>query len=304
MPQLPFVTVDVFTQMRFKGNPLAIVRVPTSQGVSTQQMQTIAREFNLSETVFLYDSRTVNGLAEWRYRIFMVDRELPFAGHPTLGTAVYALGTLADGVESGRLTCEAGPVDVQLKDDRAIASIPHNFHHHTEAVHTTEQVHRLQPILRDKPIKAVDVVSAVKGMNFITIELEDLATLELVQTNGNEPDPTLDANWNIGFTGSYFYVRTSTFTQTERESKLSLSTRMVDGLLEDPATGSAACALGCYLAMKEKSPAMHFEITQGETMGRRSDIGVSVTLDHGLETIENVKLSGSAVKIMEGVIDY
>ena len=304
MPQLSFVTVDVFTQTKFRGNPLAIVRVPTSQDVSTQQMQSIAREFNLSETVFLYDGETTDAAVEWRYRIYMVDRELPFAGHPTCGTAVYALSTLADGLEKGRLICAAGPVDIQMENDRAIASIPHNFHRHTEAEYTTEQVHGLQPALIVKAIKAVDVVSAVKGMNFITIELEDFATLELIQANGNEPNPTLDADWNTGFTGSYFYVRTSTITQFGRESRLSLSTRMIDGLLEDPATGSAACALGCFLALKQKSLSMHFEITQGETIGRPSDIGVSVTLDQGLKAIESVKLSGSAVKVMEGVIDY
>lgn len=79
MPSLPFVTVDVFTKTRFAGNPLAIVNVPQGQHVSDQQMQMIAKEFNLSETVFLHEgSRDANGTCEWRMRIFLTDAEVPF----------------------------------------------------------------------------------------------------------------------------------------------------------------------------------------------------------------------------------
>lgn len=79
MPRLAFVTVDVFTTTRFAGNPLAIVRIPKDQYVTNAQMQTIAREFNLSETVFLFeDTEDANGVPKWVLRIFMTDHELPF----------------------------------------------------------------------------------------------------------------------------------------------------------------------------------------------------------------------------------
>lgn len=95
MPQLSFVTLDVFTRTKYRGNPLAVVRIPPGQDVSTQSMQTIAREFNLSETIFLYErpARVLN-FATWHVRIFMTDSELPFAGHPTIGVSCYTLGTL------------------------------------------------------------------------------------------------------------------------------------------------------------------------------------------------------------------
>ena len=130
MPQLSFATVDVFTTTRFAGNPLAIVRIPKGHEVRMEQMQTIAREFNLSETVFLHehdhdDSRP----PEWRVRIFMTDAELPFAGHPTIGTACYTLSTLAHHHASrGRLVCNAGPVELEYEHGVATASIPHNVH--------------------------------------------------------------------------------------------------------------------------------------------------------------------------------
>lgn len=81
--QLSFVTLDVFTQERYLGNPLAVVKVPAGQDVSTEVMQTIAREFNLSETIFVHEGTKAEGSAgvvEWRVRIFLTTRELPFAG--------------------------------------------------------------------------------------------------------------------------------------------------------------------------------------------------------------------------------
>ena len=82
MPDLSFVTVDVFTRTRFAGNPLAIVNIPKGHDVSDDQMQIIAREFNLSETVFLHEGTTDDeGLPEWRVRIFLTDREVPFVSH-------------------------------------------------------------------------------------------------------------------------------------------------------------------------------------------------------------------------------
>merc|ERR1711959_594742 len=74
MPSLPFVTLDVFTTERFKGNPLGLIKVPQGQDVSSETMQTIAREFNLSESVFLYEGKIgADGVPEWRYRIFMTE---------------------------------------------------------------------------------------------------------------------------------------------------------------------------------------------------------------------------------------
>ncbi|KAI6890650.1 hypothetical protein KC318_g14004 [Hortaea werneckii] len=300
MPSLPFVTLDVFTIERFKGNPLGLIKVPQGQDVSSDTMQMIAREFNLSESVFLYEGKAgPDGVPEWRYRIFMTEQELPFAGHPTIGTAVYALGTLAGNAKRGRMLCNAGPVEVEFDGVKARCAIPHNFHVHQSTAFSEPEVFELQPSLKSTgaPV-SLDVVSPVKGMNFICVELKTLGDLARVEL-GKKPSARLDAEWNEGFIGSYFYV----VTKTDKGS-VEVQSRMIEGQLEDPATGSAACGLACLLATKRQQKSTSFQITQGVEMGRRSDIGVDVTLSDSLATVERVELSGSSVKVMEGNIEY
>jgi PhzF family phenazine biosynthesis protein len=82
--KLEFAIVDVFTDKRYEGNPLAIVRVPASSNLTQEQKQNIAREFNLSETTFLHEP-TGNEFGVWTVDIFTIHEELPFAGHPTIG---------------------------------------------------------------------------------------------------------------------------------------------------------------------------------------------------------------------------
>ncbi|KAK5725859.1 hypothetical protein LTR15_004049 [Elasticomyces elasticus] len=300
MPNLSFVTVDVFTTTRFAGNPLAICTVPKGTDVSTEQMQTITREFNLSETVFLHEQESENGQSpEWRVRIFMVNSELPFAGHPTIGTACYALGTLTNNASRGKLLCKAGPIGLDYNNGVARASIPHNVHVHTESRFTAEQLHQLQPALADRKIHSIDVVSPVKGMNFICVELDNLEDLALVSVSGVKPTAKLDQDWNVGFSGSYFYV----VQQTDAEG-VQVRARMIEGALEDPATGSAACGLCAFLSLKGRSAGKPFVVTQGVEMGRKSDIGVTVTLTGDSKSVEKIELSGSAVKVMEGTVHY
>ncbi|WPH00155.1 Hypothetical protein R9X50_00297800 [Acrodontium crateriforme] len=303
MPSLSFVTVDVFTTTRYAGNPLAIINVPKGHDISDDQMQQIAREFNLSESVFLHESiASDNGVPEWRIRIFMTTAELPFAGHPTIGTACYALGSIAHNAPKGRLIANAGPIDVDFASDVARAAIPHNVHVHTENPFTIHDVYKLQPALVGVSSRAIDIVSPVKGMNFVCVELPDLATLAKIDNTGVKPQPRLDEAWNVGFAGSLFYVLTDGPVTDDKVVKV--RTRMMEGNFEDPATGSAACALGAHLALKARSKSVHFDVTQGVEIGRKSDIGVSVVLKEGLDEVESIELSGSAVKIMEGVIEY
>lgn len=132
--QLAFVTVDVFTSRPYEGNPLAIVRIPHGHSVSQEQKQAVAREFNLSETTFLHEKGPDAQDDTWTVDIFMTTRELPFAGHPTIGTACYVLGRTADerglrsGVIEANFALKAGPVELQydVVKKTARASIPHN----------------------------------------------------------------------------------------------------------------------------------------------------------------------------------
>lgn len=223
-------------------------------------------------------------------------------GHPTIGAAVHALSALSP-ASRGRLLANAGPIELEYTNNTAQASIPHNFHLHTLHPFTLPSLHTLQPSLQDTPLSqtSIALASPVKGMTFIMVALPSLSALGKI-TSSAKPAPKLDDydGWDTGFCGSYFYVVTS-----ERDDYVALQSRMIEGSFEDPATGSAACGLCSMLALRSaKARVCRFEVTQGVEMGRRSDIGVTITLDESLKAVEKVELSGSAVKVMEGVVEY
>jgi PhzF family phenazine biosynthesis protein len=132
--QLEYAIIDVFTQTRYEGNPLAIVRVPKSCTLSQEQKQTIAREFNLSETTFLHEQDADSPSDVWKVDIFTVKEELPFAGHPTIGTACFVLSdvTRERGMKQveAKFDLKAGPVQLQYDATKnsAKAAIPHNVY--------------------------------------------------------------------------------------------------------------------------------------------------------------------------------
>jgi PhzF family phenazine biosynthesis protein len=231
----------------------------------------------------------------------MIDAELPFAGHPTIGTACYALGSLAKGAAKGRLHIPAGTVEAEFADDVAKAAIPHNVHLHTESPFSIADIEALQPRLQGRGVRSIDIVSPVLGMNFVCVELEDLETLALVECTGKRPSAKLDREWNVGFVGALFYVKTG---EDDGGKRVKLRTRMIEGAMEDPATGSASCALSAFLSLKGREKQIAYELTQGVEMGRQSDIGISVTLNDGLDGVERLVMSGSSVKVMEGKVDY
>lgn len=301
MPELSFITLDVFTRTHFRGNPLAVVKVPSAVHVSQEQMQTIAKEFNLSETVFLHERQDESEAeCEWRLNIFTTKRELPFAGHPTIGTACYALGALARNAANGRLLAKAGPIELQYADGVAKAAIPHDVHVHTEHVFGADDLLEAQPALKDTSVLAIDTVSPVKGMNFVCVELPDLESLALPHITGCEPAVQLDRDWAHGFIGLYLYVR----LPGSSPGSMMLRTRMIEIAFEDAATGSAACGLSSFLALKSRQKVTSFAITQGVEMNRESNIGVEVTLNDDCRAIQTVQLSGSAVQVMEGTLHY
>jgi PhzF family phenazine biosynthesis protein len=83
-----------------------------------------------------------------------------------------------------------------------------------------------------------------------------------------------------------------------------MRTRMIEGVMEDPATGSASCALSAFLSLKSREKVVAYELTQGVEMGRQSDIGIEVTLNDALDGVERLEMSGSSVKVMEGKVEY
>jgi predicted PhzF superfamily epimerase YddE/YHI9 len=327
--QLEFVTVDVFTSKPYEGNPLAIVRVPHGVTISQGQKQTIAREFNLSESTFLHENGSDAQDNSWMVDIFLTTGEVPFAGHPTIGTACYVLEKVAQerGVEAGVIEAsfilKAGPVGLKydVANKTTKAAIPHDVfvssfsllvhlklttasHIHT-ARWSKNELFKLQPQIseaydqgRTSIGEDFAIVSIVKGMTFVLVELANIEALELVTLAGQGLNvPGLDADWDKTFICTYFFVRTG----TSPDGVTTLRTRMIEGPLEDPATGSAASGLAAYLSLKEgrSSATLRYRIVQGVEMGRRSEISIEVEMN-GDNSISRISLEGGAVRVMEG----
>ena len=132
-----FISKTILTRrLRFKGNPLAIVHIPHNVSVTQEQKQTIAREFNLSETTFVHEAEVGVDAESWTVDIFMTTDELPFAGHPTIGTACHVLSRVAssrgigDGIIEAGFKIKAGPIGLRYDVAKCIAraSIPHDVY--------------------------------------------------------------------------------------------------------------------------------------------------------------------------------
>lgn len=317
---LPYVTLDVFTKSIFSGNPLGVVFLPTSTALVQTQKQEIAKEFNYSETIFVHpvDPQTPT---QQRIDIFTTERELPFAGHPTIGAASWALYLSPDKGDVTTLLTKAGPIPISLRPsgDEAAALIPHNVRIHQKKFPVQELL-RLHPTVKPfvsltaREEEGFPIVSIVKGMTQIHVELPSLEALAAVGTAaGGESVPAvdvsqggyLDEGWGgDGLVVLYFYVRD---VLDEVTGKKIIRTRMFLQSEEDPATGSAASGLAALLVLRDGDSTddqLHrsFYVVQGVEMGRRSDIGLHVILKPNGEGIESVELSGSSVKVAKGEI--
>ncbi|KFG80154.1 putative phenazine biosynthesis protein [Metarhizium anisopliae] len=305
--ELPFVTLDVFTTTPYRGNPLAVVTIPStlSPPPTQAQKQAIAREFNLSETVFIHDVANPETTKTRNIDIFLPFAEIPFAGHPTIGTAV---SLLDQGVDT--LVTKAGPIPLKQTGERFVqASIPHDVHVHAKTARqlgpgNLYSVERLQADneIRERELSA-PVVSIVDGVTFLLIKLESLEQLAKVQQTGVEfpPEELLDEGWKKGLIARLYFVKTGEKKDESGSPVQVLRTRMMEHSFEDPATGSAACCLSSYLSIegdKQTTPKRRYEITQGVEMGKESNIVVEVEMKD--DKIDNVQLAGTAVQVMRG----
>jgi PhzF family phenazine biosynthesis protein len=286
--KLSFTTLDVFTSTRYAGNPLAVIEVPASQKSSLAQVQKqkIAAEFNLSEIIFVHETSS----NETSIDIFMPDAEIPFAGHPTIGAAYFLLHMRKQPIvalieKCGRLPISEGQVTGEVKAD-----VPQDFHIHdiTFKSELTES--------------SAACVSIVKGMSFIFVHLPDLPTLANARGNLKPAAGTacLDQGWQEGLLGTMYFVARG---QDEFGRKVYRTRMFVD--FEDPGTGSASCALGCWLASQGEGE--KFSFVQGVEMGRRNDISVEVVAEGEMvgkgKGIKSVRLSGTCVQVMEGTLE-
>ena len=291
-----FITADVFTDQPFGGNPVAVL--PDARGLSTDQMQRLAREFNLSETVFVLPPE--DPAHDKRIRIFVPTEEVPFAGHPTIGTAIIlsSIGEIGvDGNITGIvLKTEAGPVPVTIK---AVDGCP------VSATLTAPK----KPELRPAPVKEtlaamlslsedqiVRAEASSCGLPFLLIEVADRAALgasRLDLTVAESLGEEVWARWPLVFTRDAvdgFDFQARMYAQGA-------------GIPEDPATGSAAAALAGWLGHHDPMQDGTFRkvIAQGIEMGRPSRLEVEVDKKNG--DVTAVRVTGSAILISEGEIE-
>lgn len=358
MPQaLRFVTLDVFTQTPFLGNPLAVVFLPNdgenevpseatqaATGQLTQeQKQLVAREFNFSETIFVHPRSTKGQGSNNKQRIdiFTTTDELPFAGHPTIGAASWLLRHAPLSLQGDRdaatapvdtIITKAGDIPISVLPSSTNSSsgpvaalVPHDVRLHAQRYPFAELLGRhpdLKPYLSSSSYEesGFPIFSIVKGMTQIHVPLPSLEALAVVKpaAKGKWRDVASylddDADWaGTGTVVTYFHVRNVEDSISSgggapdpKVKKEAIRTRMTFMDVEDPATGSAASGLACYLALTEGPTSgfekYDFDIIQGVEMGRRSDIGIKLGLKAGAQEVDTVKLSGSAVKITEGQI--
>lgn len=297
-----FYTADVFTTEAFGGNPLAVF--PQAAGIAADRMQAIARELNLSETVFVLPPETATGTR--RLRIFTPGGEIPFAGHPTVGTA-FVLAAI-------------GEIPLVGDDDTAIV-----FEEGVGPVPVTIRSHAGQPVSSELAVAQTPIVAPLELSNRSIADLAAMVGLESAELTVPGWQP---ATASCGLPFTVIPVRDAAALERSRlnlalwENQLAatdaphvylvtglggdrLTVRMFApalGIPEDPATGSAAAALGGYLVQGRSLPdgEHQWAIAQGQAIQRPSHLSVTVAIDQG--QITGVRVGGSSVLISEGII--
>jgi trans-2,3-dihydro-3-hydroxyanthranilate isomerase len=298
MRQIAYETLDVFAEQRFGGNPLGVIA--DARNLSAAEMQSIATEFNYSESTFVLPPEHRANTA--RVRIFTPTNEIPFAGHPNVGTA-FALGRMGslfgkavgdamrfeegaglvevsvhrrDGVVEGASI--RAPRDLELGDEVSPATVAACAGLRADEVSTAHH----QPMI------------ASVGLPFVFAELTSIEALGRAAPNVDAfnsaaekyPNPLLRFSLHL-------YVRTGAGRVRARMFA------PLSNVFEDPATGSAAAALGGLLSALEKDAALKLSIEQGIEMGRPSFIDVSVTTTGGKRSIA---VAGRCVPVMRGAL--
>jgi len=293
---LEYFLLDVFTEEPLKGNPLAVVM--NTCGLETAQMQAIAREFNLSETTFIERrSPEVERAEGVRVRIFTPREELPFAGHPTLGTASvlaeFMPETLLDGIV--RLALNVGPVPVRVEGRAGSTSLFGEMTQRDPEFGLELNAPEVAPLLglaveNLDPALTPQVVST--GNPFAIVVLRSLEALA-----GLKVDQEAATAWLRERVARWFYVLAPEPVQSENGTKYRARMQFYGG--EDPATGSAAgCAIG-YLVAKGAVPSgMRIHLRQGVEIGRPSDIFLSARRESARVT--DIRVAGSTVLVAKG----
>jgi trans-2,3-dihydro-3-hydroxyanthranilate isomerase len=307
-----FVQFDVFTDKSFCGNPLAVF--PEAEGITDERMMQIAREMNLSETVFVLKSENPEVLRH--LRIFTPMREIPFAGHPIVGTwTALTLEGVAQPPEDGngwqRIFHEVGigilPVDIEFKDGQPVQVVmtqgKFQILDEIDDGHEQAELARALGLNRDDLDESLPIQVITTGLPCLAVPVRSLADLRDIHMNS-----TLLAEiyQRHGATGCHAFTRETLEVGASRAHARFFAP--ADNIPEDPATGSACGALGGYLIHHgalnlEPEPGRYkFVIEQGDFIHRPSRINLDVKGAAG--KVEEVKVGGKAVLVARGEVVY
>ena len=303
---LKFYQADVFTSQPFGGNPVAVV--PEAEGLTDDQLQQIAREMNLSETVFVFPP--TDKAAVVRLRIFTPTQEIPFAGHPVLGTffVLAELGLIPAKAPVTRVMqeCNIGlfPVELHAQDGQVVRVVM--FQPKPEFLGPVEEMEDLYKVASALGLAKYAITEAKWPIEVVStglpVMIVPVRTLTAVRSIRPDASAIADVCRRFGANGILV------FTTVTVEPYATVHTRMFApsiGILEDPATGSASGALGAYLVQNgvvEVGPMTEVIVEQGYEIDRPSRILVQVESDD--DVIQEVKVGGQCVMVAEGTLTF
>lgn len=304
MAKIRFVQVDVFTDKPFAGNPLAVIL--DGRGLSTEKMQAIAKEMNLSETTFVLPPEDASAHA--KVRIFTPAMELPFAGHPVVGTA-YVMATEltkppSDGTFEYKLELGVGvlPVEVSVVLGDVARTVmtqkPPEFGR-------TLGADEINLLAKGLGLDSIEITGTglptqlvSTGYTHLMVPIRSLAAIGKIQLDLNSLQAACKG---AGVIGPYVFTRETVNPDAHAHARLFAPGA---GIVEDPATGSAAGPLAAYLVhhrvITAHDPVTTIIIEQGIEMGRPSRIDAEV--ERTEKTVTKVRIGGQTVKVMEGTI--
>ena len=325
MPEYRFVQYDVFTDRAFCGNPLAVF--PDADGLSDEHMMQIAREMNLSETVFVLRPESAVGSTTdtlkiateeplRKLRIFTPMREIPFAGHPIVGTwtalAEEEVVTAPDGGDGWqRILHEVGigilPVDIEFKDGQPaqVVMTQGKFQILDEIDDSQEQAElaRALGLAREDLDESLPIQTITTGLSCLAVPVRSLADLRDIRVNTSL---LADIYQRHQGTGCHTFTRETLEVGAARAHARFFAP--ADNIPEDPATGSACGALGGYLIhhgglnVEPQGGRYKFVIEQGDFINRPSRVNLDVKGKAG--NVEEVKVGGTAVLVARGHVVF
>jgi len=299
-----FVQMDVFTSRKLQGNPLAVF--PDARGLSDLEMQDLASETNLQETTFVFPrDAAIEREQGIKVRIFIPTEEIPFGGHPTLGTAMVLRGMrLASQKSEAPKSSDTDEITLDLK----VGKVPVTFHTESSGnifgemrqvnpifgpVHDRETIAALLDlppgeISSDAPIQTIST-----GLYFVIVPVKKLSTLQRLTVAPKKAYDYL-AGQKLPGLGDFYYV-----TKDTGDPAIGLRSRGLFSTSEDPATGSASgCTAAWMVRYGIAQPEQTVHILQGVEIKRPSHIFVRASKNG--DTVTNVRVGGHAVQIMEG----